>query len=132
MREVTPGQYSITVTNVSGTSNPATFTVTGSGGSTLSVTGLSAPSSLAIGQAGTWTVQVSAQAGTNLRYSVVWGDEVYYSAGIMAHTQSSVQASATFTHAYERSGTYTPIFTVTDDFGRSVSTSGTVTVTPLY
>jgi hypothetical protein len=50
----------------------------------------------------------------------------------MAPQNTSVQSSATFSHAYGRSGTYKPVFTVTDDFGHSVSASNTVVVTPLY
>ena len=74
MRLVTPGQYNITVLNSNGTSNALSFTVTSgsTGGSQLSITGLNAPASLALGQSGTWTVSATSNAGTgNLQYSVV-------------------------------------------------------------
>lgn len=130
MMEVMPGQYTVTVLNAYGTSNAVTFTVTSGGTVTqpLSINGISAPSSLTVGQTGTWSVQVAASAGINLHYSVVWGDENLYYNGYPASTASSVQSSATFTHAYAQAGTYTPVFTVTDDYGHSVSASNTTVV----
>jgi peptidoglycan hydrolase-like protein with peptidoglycan-binding domain len=134
MRLTTPGTYSISVLNSNGTSNTVTFTVTsGSTAQPLSISGLSAPASLALGQSGTWTVQVNSNGQGNLHYSVVWGDEAtVYSNGIAASPVTNTQSSATFTHVYGRSGTYTPVFTVTNDSGASVSTSNSVVVTPLY
>ena len=136
LRAVTPGQYSITVQNANGTSNASTFTVTSdtSNNQQLSISGLNAPTSLALGQTGTWTVQVTAQNITsNLSYSAVWGDEAtLYNNSAVASPVTQVQSSATFTHVYQRAGTYTPTFTVTDSSGHSVSTSATVVVTPLY
>jgi peptidoglycan hydrolase-like protein with peptidoglycan-binding domain len=135
MRLVTPATYAITVQNANGTSNTLYFTVTGgtTNNQQLSISGLTAPASLSLGQQGTWTVNAMSNGAGNLHYSVVWGDEATYSSGIMApQTSTAVQSSATFTHSYSRSGNYTPVFTVTDDFGHTVSTSNTVLVTPLY
>lgn len=113
-------------------SNSLSFTVTAANGGPLSITGLDAPTTLALGTPGTWTVHVST-LGSNLHYGVVWGDEpVTNGASIMAPPPTTVQTSATFTHAYQHSGTFSPTFTVTDDSGRSLSTSATVTITPLY
>jgi len=134
LREVTPGQYAITIQNANGTSNAVTLTVTSgsTGVQPLSISGLDAPATLSLGQQGTWTVHVVAGSGSgNLHYSVVWGDEAYNNS-IMAPQTTSVQSSATFTHVYQRSGTYTPVFTVTDDSGASVSASNTIVVQPLY
>lgn len=103
------------------------ITVTGqstTGG--LSVSGLDAPSQLAVGQTGTWTVHVSNVSG-QLSYSVIWGDEVH---GIMtnaAPTASTVNTSGTFTHAYMTVGTYTPTFTVSSNNG-TAQTNATVVV----
>jgi peptidoglycan hydrolase-like protein with peptidoglycan-binding domain len=133
MRLVTPGTYTVTVQNENGTSNALPFIVTsGSSSQTLTTTGLDAPSTLSLGQTGSWTVHVANGSG-NLHYSVVWGDEnrTASTATIMAPS-GSTQNSATFTHSYSICGNYTPVFTVTDDSGASVSISNTLKVTPLY
>ena len=136
MRLLSPGVHTISIQNTNGTSNTINFTVTGgtTNNPSVSITGLDTPASLSLGQVGTWTVHVNTPtSNTNLQYSVVWGDEVTaMGANSMAPKMSTVQSSATFTHAYSRSGNYTPVFTVTDDSGRSVTASNTVVVTPLY
>ena len=138
MRLVTPGTYQIFVQNADGTaaSNTVDFSVTdgSTGGSSVSINGLDAPSTLALGQSGTWTVHVgSSSLNQNLHYSVLWGDETFGgNAAIMAPEPTTVQTSATFTHAYQRSGSYTATFTVSDDSGHSASVSSTIIVTPLY
>jgi hypothetical protein len=135
MRLVTPATYKISVLNSNGTSNTVSYTVTDSGTSnqSLTISGLDAPASLALGQSGTWTVRtVSSGAGT-LHYSVTWGDEAGAVTSAFAQPQGhSIQSSSTFTHTYAHSGNYTATFTVTDDFGHTVSSSNTVVVTPLY
>jgi hypothetical protein len=137
MRLLTPGPYDISVKDPdSGNeSNSVTFTITGgaTSGGPLAVTGLDAPTTLALGQQGTWTVHVSVPSTVGqLHYSATWGDEVYGNASIMAPQPQQIQTSASFSHAYQRSGTYTATFTVSDDQGHSVSTSASILVTPLY
>lgn len=133
MQMVTPGIYPISVTNAYGTSNSVNFTVSGSGGATLSITGIDAPSTLPIGVPGTWTVRAIAQGGSNLHYNVTWGDEAAFGGGgFAAPQQYPVSGSATFTHTYYRAGTYSPTFTVTDDFGHTGSATATIVVTPMY
>ncbi len=135
LRLLSPGTYSLAIENANGKSNAIPFTVTGAtaNNNQLSISGLSAPASLSLGQSGTWTVNAVSNGSGNLHYSVVWGDEAtYYNNGVAASPVNNVQSSATFAHAYQRAGNFTPIFTVTDDFGHSVSTSNTVVVTPLY
>lgn len=137
MRQVTAGTYTISVQNENGTSNELLFEVTSNGGSGggVSVTGIDAPVALTIGNSGTWTVKanVGSNAGT-LHYSVRWGDESVRAdmASIMAPQPTTTQTSATFTHSYSRAGVYTPVFTVTDDFGNTASASAMVTVQPVY
>jgi hypothetical protein len=111
----------------------ATIVVGNASQQAISINGLDAPSMLSIGQQGIWTVHVVVNgAADTLHYSVVWGDEQNVASGIMAPKMSSVNTSSTFTHTYQRSGTYTPVFTVTDEAGANVTASNTVTVSPLY
>lgn len=85
----------------------------------LSITGVSGPTSLSVGQTGTWRVNVTAPAGSQLSYNVFWGDEVMYdSAGSGDRLASqSVVNTGTFTHTYTRAGTYTVTFGVSRDTG---------------
>ena len=135
-RLITPGPYDISVQNVNGVSNSIIFNVTAgtTGGGGLSISGLDAPTQLSLGQVGTWTVHAVSQTqnGQQLSYSVVWGDEMVAYPMMTASSNVAVQSSATFTHTYSRAGTYVPVFTVTDQAGNKVTTSATVTVTPLY
>jgi len=127
---ITPGTYNVSVQNSNGTSNTVTFTVTSTtSGNPLSVTGLDAPASLALGASGTWTVHATGSG--QLHYAVTWGDEMIVPT-IQATGATSFQTSATFTHVYNQSGTYTPTFTVSDDSGHTTTASARVTVTPLY
>jgi len=107
-----------------------TITVGGStGGGVPSITGLDAPTTLAVGQTGTWTVRLNTTNTGNLSYSVVWGDENWGMRPIDAlyAAAPSIAASGTFTHAYQSAGTYTPKFTVSNSSG-SAQTSASVTV----
>ena len=140
LRLLTPGAYQISVKDeASGTtSNSVGFTITDSSTSNqpITINGVDTPSSLPIGTPGTWTVHVSVPAAStgNLHYSVVWGDEVTpvtNTAAIMAPS-GNVQSSATFTHTYQHSGTYSPVFTVSNDAGQSTNVSTSIVVTPLY
>ena len=134
MRLVTPGTYPVYVTNSAGTSNTYNFTVLDvNANSQLSILGLDAPSSLPVNNMGTWTVRVSSQYQGTLHYSVQWGDQPLTSNAAAALPYSgSTQNSATFTHAYSYTGSFTPVFTVTDDYGHSVTATATVQVTPIY
>ncbi len=132
---VSPGTYAVSVTNALGSSNAVDFIVTSStpSGSSLSVEGIDAPSTLPLNTPGIWTVRVAHASGGTLHYSVLWGDEVPTAGYAIAAPQPSVtESSATFTHAYSRTGVFVPQFTVTDDFGRTVSVHASVLVTPIY
>ena len=131
MRLVTPGTYTVAVQNSNGTSNSVNFEVT-SGSSTsgnISISGVSGPAQLSLNQVGTWTVSV-ANTGTssNLHYSVVWGDENSTMPYASTASMAGIQSSATFTHAYSQTGTFTPVFTVSNDAGQSATVSETVHV----
>jgi hypothetical protein len=131
LRLITPGDYTVAVQNSNGTSNSMTFTVTSATpqGQALSISGIDAPAQLSVGQTGTWSVHVSNTGNsTNLHYGVVWGDETPLPYMMGAVSSQSLQSSATVTHTYTRSGTFTPVFTVTNDAGQSATISSTVTV----
>lgn len=133
-KSLPPGSYTIAVETTNGISNQASFTKTtgGTTSGTISIAGIDAPSMLAAGATGIWTVRVNvSSAHPNLRYSVVWGDEETVGSSI-APWVGPPQTSASFTHSYNAAGTYRPTFTVTDDAGHSATVSATVTVMSWY
>ena len=136
MQLITPGTYTLYVENDNGRSNSFTFTVTAdtSSNQAPTINGVDTPSTLAMGTVGTWTIHASTPSNTtaNLHYSVNWGDQNKMANSIMAPGQTNVQSSASFTHSYSQAGTYTQVFTVTDDSGRSSNVTTTVNVTPWY
>lgn len=124
-----PDTYAVSVTNSNGTSNAVKFTVTGNGTTTgaPTISGVSGPTTLKVGKQGIWTVKASDPNNGTLSYSVLWGDEAQYAYGMNAPTASAVQQAATFTHAYNTAGTYSPKFTVSNSTG-SAQTSLSVAV----
>lgn len=100
------------------------------GGGAPVVTGVDGPAALNVGQTGTWTVRASVanNANTNLRYSVIWGDELPFAQiQSFANAAPALAMSGTFTHAYQSAGTFKPTFTVANDAG-SAQTSASVTI----
>jgi len=91
-----------------------------------SISGVSAPTVLTVGETGTWSVSASDPENGQLSYSVDWGDQMRPL--FFAQSEAFVQTS-TFTHAYAAPGTYTVKFTVKDDGGLTSSSSVTVHVT---
>lgn len=123
---VTPGNYEVAVVNNRGTSNILSFTVTSGTTNPPTISGVSGPQTLNIGQTGTWTVTASNPNGGNLSYSVVWGDEEV--SPIVVPTQGVAQQTAIFTHTYSQGGMYMPRFFVTNVSGQSASASISVNV----
>lgn len=119
------GTYNVRVHEGDKKSNAVSFKVVAASPA-ISINGLDAPIALTTGEDGTWTVHVGTTAD-NLHYSVVWGDEASSGLRMMA-AEETLQASSTFTHAYQTAGTYTPKFTVSDDNGHSESVSASVKV----
>lgn len=118
-------RYAVIVSDNDGTSNEKDLRIVDNG--RVSVAGVSAPTRLEIGQEGTWTVKADSNTSGNLMYSVDWGEEQNMMAR-MSSREDMTQSSATFTHAYQNEGTYTPKFTVTDEDGHTASVSATVVV----
>ena len=98
------------------------------------ISGVDAPTTLAVGQTGTWNVHMTDSLNGQLSYAVDWGDGPVCPSGYVcslpgASPPSSTSQTSSFTHAYTGAGTYTVRFTVTNSSGRSSQTTATVTVT---
>ena len=87
----------------------------------VTISGVSGPQSLDVGEMGTWKVKASSSTGGDLSYSVVWGDEMILIDTVCINgicptaSKQASQQSTTFTHVYQMPGTYTPKFTVTSE-----------------
>lgn len=123
------GTYSVRVMDDNGTSNAVDLTVASSAPAKtkVSISGLSAPTTLEAGEEGSWTVHVATNAGGNLTYSADWGESTLLMRGLKA-LGLMTQSSSTFTHTYGTPGTYYPKFTVTDQNGVKASVSATVRI----
>ncbi len=97
------------------------------------ISGVSGPTTLRIGETGTWTVRASDPENESVNYYVHWGDEVatswQNSGSQLTQTIPSIQQISSFTHTYAQSGTYQPIFYVSDNVNQTSYTSISVTVT---
>ena len=91
------------------------------------ISGVSGPTTLQVGQTGTWTVKASDPENGTLSYSVIWGDEPVYASAPQKTSPANIQ-TVTFTHSYATAGTYNPTFTVTDNQNQSAKTSISVNV----
>ncbi len=136
-QQVVPGNYPVSVTNINGTSNSVNFIVGSSnnnGGPIIN--GVTAPTTLALNQMGTWTVkatnpvndQSASPINNQLSYAVDWGESQYcppnrespcYFSSAAAAPVSSFQQSASFTHSYSQAGIYTQTFTVSNGVGQA-------------
>lgn len=120
---------SVNGTDLSGQSGK--FAIVESSGSNLPpvVTGVSGPTSLKVGETGTWTVKAYDPENGSLSYSVVWGDEPPTNNYLGAAPKAlSIQNTATFSHVFNAVGTYTQVFYVTDNVGQMAKTSMTVVI----
>ncbi len=95
------------------------------------INGISGPTSLKVGETGTWTVKVNNPTNSSLSYSVQWGDESKLLPSTRADAGASVtvQQTATFTHTYDQAGAYLPVFTISDRNGWIGASSISVKVT---
>lgn len=107
--------------------NPITTTTPSTSNRPPVINGITAPTLLSVGQAGTWTVKASDPENGPLSYSVNWGDVGFFRSLLKASTP--VMQTSTFTHVYSTPGTYTVVFIVTDDHKKVATSSVTVSVT---
>ena len=107
---------------------------------------IDAPTTLKIGESGTWSVKATDPAGKTLSYAVTWGDEAvpympaphadfvcpdgYPCKPNFATSPSPFIQQSTFTHAYSLAGTFEVSIIVKNSDGLSTRSSATVKVTP--
>ncbi|MCX6714083.1 MAG: PKD domain-containing protein, partial [Candidatus Vogelbacteria bacterium] len=95
-------------------SNTVNLTIGGNNPGQVTINSVSGPNSLNINQEGNWTVNATAPSGTNLTYSVDWGDaKGKCGAGAKCgFTPTLVSQEANFKHTYTQAGKYTVRFRV--------------------
>lgn len=94
------------------------------------ISGLKGPTALKVNEAGTWTIQAHDPENGSLAYHITWDDEEI---GIPRASQAPsaaerINQTATFTHTYTKTGTFTPLFVVVDEGNLSAKTSASVAV----
>jgi peptidoglycan hydrolase-like protein with peptidoglycan-binding domain len=94
------------------------------------ISSFSGPTTLAVNQTGTWTINASDPENGTLTYSIDWGDSAGATAfeRISALASSAFKQQTTFQHSYSRAGTYTITMTVRDNAGNETRTTSTVRV----
>lgn len=129
------GLYNVSVTNGDGyTTNTLPFTVTSLGtyGSTVSISSISGPTSIAAGTMGTWTVTLNNPSNNQVTVAASWGDSTYYpyDNGNVAPQTTNAQGTVTlsFTHFYSVNGTFTLTFTASNGNGTPSTSTMTVVV----
>jgi hypothetical protein len=126
------GTYNVSVTNGWGsTSNPVPFTITAlSGSNATSITNVTGPTSLGVGQGGTWSLTLNVGGSSFTSVSVDWGDTGfgYMGAGTPQIVTGAGAQTITFTHVYQNQGTYTITFTASNQSGQQNSATATISV----
>lgn len=95
------------------------------------ISSFSGPTTLSIGQTGTWAINASDPENGVLSYSVTWGDEAAIPYGLSSSAKPTTDAfvqKTTFTHSYASAGVYTVSIMVKDVAGQTAQTSATVKV----
>jgi len=91
------------------------------------ITGLEGPSIVVAGENATVTVKAYDPKNGSLSYSVNWGDDTEAATALKVASEPFVQ-SATLSHVYDKSGTYTATFTVQNEAGYKASSEKTIRV----
>lgn len=96
------------------------------------INSFSGPTTLSVGQTGTWSINATDPSGGTLTYVIDWGDTNMYNKLLqdMAGEDSEVGTqTTTFEHSYSRIGFYTIRIKVKSSNGKSVTTTASVVVT---
>lgn len=128
-QSVTRTTYQVSVTNATGhTSNALSFRVTDTDDNNgdIEITSVSGPSSLEVGERGTWTVRVEADDSNYFTFTVDWDDDNDHPYPY-AQSQTFSQTN-TLSHTYYKEDNYSVRFTVTNAWGASDSYTKTVEV----
>ncbi len=94
------------------------------------IQGVSGPSSLSVGEEGTWKFSAYDPKAGYLSYSVLWGDEnaTTMNASLSSPTPLRARQETSFTHRYAVAGTYTVRVVITDSLGKTAESSLSVVV----
>ena len=134
---VPDGRYTVQICET-GTSNcdvsDSAFSIYSSGtnppygNQTPVVSGIDAPTTLSVGQTGTWTIHAYDPLNGTLSYTVDWGDQpiLPYASAVSSVGQTTQNTS--FTHSYSTTGIFTVSFTVKNSAGLFTTSKTTVNV----
>jgi hypothetical protein len=132
LSSVPPGNYNLFITDGTNSGRSGTFYVFSRAqvaGQPPVITELNGPTSLKIGQSGSWQIKASDLDKDKLTFSVSWGDGSGGPPGISSLTDQGVWV-ASFDHSYGLKFDYPVAFVVTDDKGLSSQRTLTVKVVP--
>jgi plastocyanin len=92
----------------------------------LSITSISGPTSLNVGQEGTWTINTSG-LNSGLSYAVSWPDESsslnnFLNSFFNSNADQTFTSSPVFSHAFSSPGTYSVQFYAKDNAGNAINT----------
>lgn len=131
----TAGSYAFTVQAANGTATTTkTYTLVvkekdGKNNNPV-ISGISGPTSLKVGETGTWKVTATDPLKGILNYQITWGDEPHQTGALPPEPSADAAAQvSTFTHAYATPGTYSVRVNVIATNSRAAFASLTVNVT---
>lgn len=96
------------------------------------ISNIVAPTSLKVGELGTWSIKAIDPQNSPLNYSVNWGDDLLYPHALSPANNignSMFVQNSSFTHSYSLPGVYNIIFTIKNSSGQQVQTKTSVNVT---